>query len=293
MQSPIAITSSIVCSLLAAGAACAQLIDDQANCAGLAQSGLYYFAFPKEGGAVISRIGSGAVQYQSNGRFYFVPPSRAQLATRGNEGVWHVRTETRAALAPKADAIYVYRAGVITRCLPTTTLSEYSQDERFVDINRYIDYHAPNNNGRDPNPGLYRNFHFQIQDTSTGSCIRTDDRSIYGDLAEVYGFPNISRAETVTALEGTTSVVSPVLAARVAYQGLSSEFVYRDGENTRCFSFTAPIPTGVHSGWFYSRYSAAQDAAQKWRPINTLIVIKRLLGRKVLEVVNRNVPWNN
>ena len=214
-------------------------------------------------------------------------------ATRGNEGVWHVRTETRATSAPRADAIYVYRAGVITRCSPTTPLSEYSQDERFVDINRYIDYHAPNNNGRDPNPGLNRNFHFQIEDTSTGSCIRTDDRSIYGNLADVYGFPDISRAETVTAFEGATSVVSPVLAAKVAYQGLSSEFAYRDGDNTRCFAFTAPIPTGVPGGWFYSRFAAAQDAAQKWRPVNTLIVIKRLLGRKVMEVVNRNVPWNN
>ncbi len=284
---------SIAALIAADRIAVAQYIDDAANCNALTHPGLYYYSASNTG-AVLTRVGSGALQYRANSRFYFVPSGRVQLGTQSEENVWHIRTQTRASAAPKANTVYVYRPGVVTRCSAGMPLAEFSPDDRFVEINRYIDYHSPAYSGREPDPGLQRYFHFQVQDAQSGACVRTDDRTAYGNIETIYGFPDIKRSETLTAFESATSLSTPVLAASRQYQGLSSEFSYREGTNNRCFAFTAPIPTGVGARWWWSsRYAAAMEAAGTWHPLSTLVVIKRLRGRRVTDVMNSTIHWTN
>jgi hypothetical protein len=292
MRSLLAFAVSVATLIAAERVAVAQYFDDNTNCASLTQSGLYYYS-SENGAAVLTRVGNGQLRYQANSRFYFVAPPRAQIGTQGEENVWHIRTQTQASAAPRASTVYVYRPSVVTRCSAGTALPEFSPDDRFVEINRYIDYHAADNN-REPDPGLQRYFHLQVQDLQSGACIRTDDRAAYGNIETIYGFPDIRRTETQTAVESGTSLSTPVRAGHVQYQGLSSEFAYRDGAGNRCFAFTAPLPTGVAARSFWSsRYAAAMDAAGTWRPVSTLVVIKRLRGRRVTDVMDATVHWAN
>ncbi len=293
MRFVVALMTLTLSVLTAGGSASGQQIDDELNCRALAKPGLYYLTYPEGGSPVIIPVNAASIRYQANSRFYFLTSPRAQLLPEGGEAVWHIRTQTRASAAPAANTVYVYRPAITTQCSPTA-LPEYPPDQRFVEINRYIDYHAPNNNGRQPNPGLHEYFHFAQRDVSTGRCIRTDDRNVYGNLADVYGFPDISRTDTQTIAENRMSISSTAFAARSRYQGLSSEFAYRGGSSTRCFAFTAPLPTGpVTHGWFASPYSAALEAARNWHPVSTLVVVKRLRGGKVLEVISQNIRWTN
>ena len=98
--------------LLAAGSALGQNIDDQVNCNALSAPGLYYLAYTETGEAALTRVGAKPLRYQPISRFYFVSSSNEEMAARREEGVWHIRTQTKANAAPTADTVYVYRPGV-------------------------------------------------------------------------------------------------------------------------------------------------------------------------------------
>jgi hypothetical protein len=263
---------------LLCGQAVAQFFSDEQVCLSLKQSaqGLY-LAYP-DGVRPVAR----EMNYNPSARFYFVTQP-----TGPDEGVWHIRTETIATAHTGTDQAFVYRAPAYTRCamkLGYGPSPAFEGNDRFVELNRYADHHAPAD-GRWPlnqeTGGLDKYFHLMIEDDqSKTGCIATDDSKVF-DLWAVYGFDGVVRTKSRMA---RLHFVSPAEAQQIGspkYDGLSSEIVYHGGSEPACFSFSGPIPTN----------SAAVQNSMSWGPIETSILIKRLKGRHVSATLNQSVRW--
>jgi hypothetical protein len=256
-------------------------LDDTAVCGNLRSRGAsgLYLAYPAfspaaaklgaqgtcdaAGGFCLTRAGRGN-PFDDGARFYYVPAS----IPRTEEGVWHIRTQTKARNLDGADHAYLARPAITTRCSPTNLLESFSNGAGYVTVNDYIDHHTDARAAR-PIPEIGRQFHFEIQDPPGGSaCIRTDSRRALGDLSRVYGFDDVVRKQKLLArmlsFAGTAT-------AATAYAGLSSEFAYYDRAESPCFGFAAPKPTRTE----YLGQSI------DWKPYLTTIWIKRLRGHEV------------
>ena len=169
--------------LLPAGYAAAQP-DDDAVCGQLVRlnrPGLFIVSDGR-----IARVQNRTIGYDPGARFYYQPGTSRRVA---GEGVWHVRTQTRARSTPDADAAIVYRPRLTTQCSNGSPLFAFDADQRFVSLRRYIDHHAAV--GWRTDAGLRDYFHFAIRDPASNQCVRTDDRSVYGNLETIYGFTGI------------------------------------------------------------------------------------------------------
>ena len=258
------------------GLVCRQLVQ-------LARSGLY---IAHEGGR-IARVEGGPVNYDPDARFYYLPGRSNNRVSK--ERVWHVRTQTRARAAPSADTAVVYRPPVTTQCSNGRRLFAFNVDERFVSLRRYIDHHAAVGGRTDA--GLRDYFHLKIRDPGSNQCVRTDDRSVYGNLETIYAFDGVVRTQPKVA-RAFTFTRSAYAAVATGFASLSSEFAHRSGDGPACFGFSGPLPTYPVSGFFASRDRLARQAAKKWQPTTTSIVIKQLDGRHVSQVVNTTVAWS-
>jgi hypothetical protein len=264
-------------------------LDDAAVCGNLRSmraSGLYlaYPAFSPAaaklaeqgtcdgaGGFCLTKVGRGN-PFDDGARFYYVPAA----IPRAEEGVWHIRTQTRARNLEGADQAYLARPAVTTRCSPTRLLESFPDGAAYVSVNDYIDHHA----GKSIED-IGTKFHFEIKDPPSGAaCIRTDDRRAFGGLNSVYGFDDVVRKQKRVAR--VLSLVGPAVAS-TPYAGLSSEFAYYDRSELPCFGFAAPKPTRAE----YLGHSI------DWKPYLTTIWIKRLRGREVTTVggTSLSVSW--
>lgn len=256
-------------------------LDDAAVCGSLRSSGAsgLYLAYPTfspaaaklgaqgscdaQGGFCLIKPGR-ANPFDDGARFYYVPAS----IPRTEEGVWHIRTQTKARNLDGADQAYLARPAITTRCSPTQLLDSFPNGAGYVTVNDYIDHHADYGAQRIPEIG--DKFHFEIQDPPGGpACIRTDSRRVFGDLSRVYGFDDVARKQK--RLARVLSFVGTAVAASTPYAGLSSEFAYYDRSEPPCFGFAAPKPTRTE----YLGQSI------DWKPYLTTIWIKRLRGREV------------
>jgi hypothetical protein len=264
--------------------------DDFSVCGALTRSGGtgLYLAYPTFSSAIAKFQGKptcdssgsfcftpvgGTNVFDDNARFYFVPAP----IPRSEEGVWHIRTQTRAKNLTGADRAFLSRPNVTTRCSPNAPLGPFPKGP-FVDVNDYVEHHGSPDDYR-PNIYLHRYFHFQIQDTPSSKCIFTDDRKIFKDLKSIYGYDDVDTSpnQVVNLFGVTTRAV-----AATAYAGLSSEFAYRDSPEPACFGFTVPVPTR-------SEYLGEKI---DWKPYLTTIWIKKLRGRQIVpEVMARSVQW--
>lgn len=264
-------------------------LDDAAVCGNLRSMGAsgLYLAYPAfspavaklgaqgacdaAGGFCLTKAGRGN-PFDDGARFYFVPAS----IPRTEEGVWHIRTQTKARNLEGADQAYLARPAINTRCSPINLLESFSNGAGYVTVNDYIDHHA----GKSIEE-IGSMFHFKIQDPPGGpACIRTDDRRAFRDLSRVYGFDEVARKEK--RLARALSFVGSVVAA-TPYAGLSSEFAYYDRSELPCFGFAAPKPTRTE---FLGQ-------SLDWKPYLTTIWIKRLRGREVTTVggASLSVSW--
>jgi hypothetical protein len=257
-------------------------LDDVAVCSNLRSMGAsgLYLAYPSfspvaanlvaqkscdgKGGVCLIKSGR-STPFDDSARFYYVPAS----IPRTEEGVWHIRTQTKARNLEGADRAYLARPAVTTRCSPTNLLDSFSNGAGYVTVSDYVDHHAEAGVAR-AIPDVGRLFHFEIQDTPGGSaCIRTDSRRAFVDLNRVYGFNDVARRPKRIAR--MLSFVGPAVGAPTPYAGLSSEFAYYDRSESPCFGFAAPKPTLAG----YLGHSI------DWKPYLTTIWIKRLRGREV------------
>lgn len=286
-----------ICVVMMASQAHAQLLDNEQLCSGLQKPGLFYVYVEGDGRIVSREVGSGKLRYRVNSRFYYVPRARASFSERSGEGVWHIRTQTVAAAAPRANRAYVYRPPIASRCSGGVPLLAFEPDDRLVELNRYVDYHAPNRNGREQERQLRDYFHFKMQNPENGDCvtgIRTDE---LGNLEDIYAFKTVKREDTPTPFEVASSFSGPAVALpskelTSRYQGLSSEFAYRPTAGISCVSFSPPLPTGPvpRTGW--NAEANAINAAAVWKPKATSVVLKRFRGRKVIELVSKVIDWD-
>ncbi len=256
-------------------------LDDVAVCGNLRSRGAsgLYLAYPMfspaaaglgaqnscdaQGGFCLTKVGRSNL-FDDGARFYYVPAS----IPRTEEGVWHIRTQTKARNLEGADRAYLARPAITTRCSPINLLESFSNGAGYVTVNDYIDHHAAGSEAR-LSPDIGRLFHFKIQDPPGGpACVATDDRRAFGDLSRIYGFDDVVRKQK--RLARLLSFVGPAAAA-TAYAGLSSEFAYYDRSELPCFGFAAPKPTRTE----YLGQSI------DWKPYQTTIWIKRLRGREV------------
>jgi hypothetical protein len=256
-------------------------LDDAAVCGSLRNKGAsgLYLAYPAYsptasqldaqracdaiGGFCLIKAGRSNL-FDDNARFYYVPAS----IPRTEEGVWHIRTQTRARNLSGADQAYLARPAITTRCSPNNLLESFFNGAGYVTVNDYIDHHAAGSDAR-LSPEIGRQFHFKIQDTPGGpACIATDDRRAFGDLSRVYGFDDVVRKQKRIAR--LLNLAGPAEAA-TPYAGLSSEFAYFDRPDLPCFGFAAPKPTRTE---FLGQ-------SIDWKPYLTTIWIKRLHGREV------------
>lgn len=266
-------------------------IDDAAVCSSLRSTGgtglyLAYPAFSSMavnsnakncdalGGFCLTKVADRNL-FDESARFYFVP----QSIPRTEEGVWHIRTQTKAMNLDGADQAYLARAAVRTRCSPTRLLDAFQGGWAYVPLNDYIDHHAVDSEAR-LSPEIGNFFHFAIQDPPGGpACIATDDRSKFKDVHGIYGFSDdVARKQKFAARHFGISA-----HANTSYAGLSSEFAYYDQPDPPCFGFAAPKPTRTEY--------LGQNI--DWKPSSTMIWIKRLRGREVIPV-SRNpivVQW--
>ncbi len=273
----------------------ATALDDPAVCKRLTQTtgGGLFLAYPN-GAPALSRLGAQATcdndggfcfikvgnrnMFDDTARFYFLPAP----VPRKEEGVWHIRTQTRAMNLAGADQAYLARPAVTTRCHSDQPL-EVSPTGPFVQINDYIDHHGGPGDNRPVLP-LSRFFHFQIQEPVGGpNCIATDDRRAFGDLKSIYGFDDVAR--TPKLVSRLFSFVGPAAAAPTVYAGLSSEFAYQDSADPPCFGFSVP------------RITRTEYLNEKvdWKPSSTTVWIKRLRGKQVINVPEwtaRAVSWS-
>ena len=203
--------------------------------------------------------------FDDGARFYYVLAS----IPRTEEGVWHIRTQTKARNLDGADQAYLARPAITTRCSPVNLLESFSNGAGYVTVNDFIDHHA-NDGTAQKIPDIADKFHFEIQDQPGGpACIRTDSRRAFGDLSRIYGFDEVARKDK--RLARMFSFVGTAVAAPTSYAGLSSEFAYHDRPESPCFGFAAPKPTRTE----YLGQSI------DWKPYLTTIWIKRLRGREV------------
>jgi hypothetical protein len=256
-------------------------LDDAAVCGNLRSGGAsgLYLAYPAflpaaarlgaqatcdaAGGFCLIKAGRGN-PFDDAARFYYVPAS----IPRTEEGVWHIRTQTKARNLDGADQAYLARPAITTRCSPTQLLGSFPNGAGYVTVSDYIDHHADVGAQRIPDIG--DKFHFEIQEPPGGpACIRTDSRRAFGDLSRIYGFDDVARKQK--RLARMLSFVGTAMAAPTPYAGLSSEFAYYDRSELPCFGFAAPKPTRTE----YLGQSI------DWKPYLTTIWIKRLRGREV------------
>jgi hypothetical protein len=266
--------------------ALAQFLDDNAMCRALQRASIgLYIGYPATWATASTlKPVNGWTDYDSRAHFYYV----ADLAPR-EEGVWHIRTQTKARARRGADHAFVYRPAVDTRCSRKLQqpLQELPTDERVMDLNRYALHHGPSEGGwgyRAETGGLATHFHFKIEDAKAArGCLATDDRAALGDLWRIYGFEGVkrTRSQQVARWEPLPSAHAQALPAP-NYDGLSSEFRYYDGPGKACFSFGAPFPTN----------SAAYGTQNTWGPEQTKITIKQFRGRNISVVFDSTVKWN-
>jgi hypothetical protein len=279
---------AVTLSICSQQAAVAQPVSDRQACATiLAKSRSGHF-FKSGAGLYISYrgtaepmlIGATPVPYRPDARLYFVPSGRAFLVGNRAEGVWHIRTQTTAANASGADMALVYRPPVITRCSRGLPLPAFDSNHLFTPLNSYIDHHPSPDEPSRPDPSLSKYFHFRIQDpTQPDGCVQTDNRQVFRNLKDIYGFKAVIRTEEQVA-QWLTFAPSVKAAEATDYAGLSSEFAYLYRAEPACFGFTVPVPT---KSWGIS--------AHDWIPLQTSIVIKRLRGRAVLPVAHKSITW--
>jgi hypothetical protein len=265
--------------------ASAQMLDDTAVCNRLtetSQAGLFiaYSSFSANCTAdkpfCLVRSNASNV-YDPSSRFYYVP----SRIGRSEEGVWHIRTQTRARNVRGADAAFVYRPAIRTKCSPDASLDAFVGNNRFVGLNRYGDHHGAPDDPVRRDPGLARYFHFQVQDPpGTRNCIATDDRTVFRDLKSIYGFEGVVRTEQKTA-SWFSFVGTATADVATDYAGLSSEFAYKADSDRACFGFSAPVPTR----------STGFDPNTNWQPTSTAIVIKRIRGQSVINEPRYSVIW--
>jgi hypothetical protein len=174
---------------------------------------------------------AGKTPYKPNAKIYVVPWFGLRNVAPNKEAVWHVRSQTTADTKLKSDQAYVYRPATRTRCRSGQFVDqslghffdEFTPDERFVSLDRYIDHHAKTPKEQRADFGLTTYFHFEVSDITTGSCFRTDDYNSVGNLNEAYGFPDVPRPLGLIARN--TSPIDPAYALQSKkYSGLSSEF---------------------------------------------------------------------
>jgi hypothetical protein len=224
------------------------------------------------------RVNHAPIKFRWNARFFYVP----SLEVEKDEGVWHIRTQTRARSLSGADLAYVYRPGYRTRCSGDQSLLFFDDQHQIMPLRRYVDHHAdPGSDLRADPRGLGEHFHLRIQDASwpTG-CVNTDNRKAFGRLKTIYGFDEVERTEAkVATYLGFSTTAQAARAPRFA--GLSSEFAYHNAQTSACFGFAAPRPT-------VSTAASSND----WGPTETEIVIKRLRGRSISRVLEQTVTWS-
>jgi hypothetical protein len=297
--------ATVRCTLLivfTGSSAIAQVFNDSEICAKLLIKGAgLYLVQNREGTGFVQPVTSAPVAYRAESRFYYVPERKWRPQDNKGQPVWHIRTQTSAAATPTrpiANQAYVFRPGGRTPCSPTNDLPEHSPADRFVDLNRYIDYHDPNSK-KARETGIRDHFHFQFLDRER--CIGTDAAEL-GDLSQHYGFESTSRrieAMQRTFTPGASAAADPTLPPLQPhgrhFSGLSSEFNYQNQPGPACIGFAAPLPTeAVATFWPFgpTRYQRALIAAEQWQPLETLLVIKRVTGRKITQVMRRTISWN-
>src|SRR5215475_3669218 len=155
-------------------------IDDAAVCGKLRNMGAsgLYLAYPAfspaaakldasrtcdgSGGFCLIKVGRNN-PFDDGARFFFVPAP----IPRTEEGVWHIRTQTKARNLDGADQAYLARGAINTRCSPTQPLDSFPGGAGYVTVNDYIDHHAEGSDARAIREiGLQ--FHFEIQDRPGG-----------------------------------------------------------------------------------------------------------------------------
>lgn len=214
--------------------------------------------------------------YIAGARLYYVTGESALAA--GKEAVWHIRSQTMTTTGSTSDRAFVYRPAVRTMCrggrlgalAEGDFFDEFQPAERLIPLNRYIDYHADTVGEQRSDFGLKTYFHFQVSNSESGRCFRTDDFAAVGSLRQIYGFSDVDRV--ANRLTKWTSLVPPARAAEAShrYAGLSSELAYLSGPAPSCFSFNMPVST-KSDGWGFFGASAGD-----WQPEVTEITIRRL-----------------
>lgn len=274
---------------VSAGPIFAQTFDEQAICAAINRPGLFYArtqppyqAWPVNGTPLA---------YDRDARFVLITAPAPPRQRRDYEGVWHVRTQTIAELSKRANKAYVYRPPVKTRC-SKDVLPAFEGGDRLVTLTAYLDHHLSDpGHPRQKDYNLTRRFHMPIEDVAAGNCVSTDDDRAFDK--DTYSFSDVNRRDLDSGFEVATTLVQRAYASSVSYQGLSSQFAYRDTPGGACVSFASPIPTGPvpRGGWFSNAYDDAMQAAAGWKPKSTLLVIKRIEGRRVVPVTSKTIYW--
>lgn len=274
---------------VSAGLALAQTFEEQAICAAINKPGLFYAR--SQPPYQHWPVNGTPLSYDRDARFVLITAATPPRRDREYEGVWHVRTQTVAELSKRANKAHVYRPPVKTRC-SRDVLPAFEAGDQLVTLTGYLDHHLSDpSHPRAKDYELSRRFHMPIEDVAAGNCVWTDDDRNF-DVNAVYGFSDVNRRELDSAFEVATTLTRRAFASPVSYQGLSSQFAYRDAPNGACVSFASPIPTGpVPRGWFSNAYDDAMQAAAGWKPKSTLIVVKRLEGRRVVPVTSRTITW--
>jgi hypothetical protein len=221
----------------------------------------------------------GPIPYDRDARIYVVPRFSPLSALPNQELVWHVRMRTTASSPLKSNQVYVYRSRVQTQCRRGERVKqsdgqwfeEFYPDERYISLRRYDDHHNDEQSRREDG-GLAKYFHFEVSNSSSNSCYRTDDPKAVGSLREAYGLGEVG---TPAPLISPGSPISQAAAEDLLsrkFAGLASLFVYLSGPAPSCFSIAAPVPTS--SGFYYQIFSSgrdnfAHDQAHSWNPIQT------------------------
>jgi hypothetical protein len=275
--------------IVSAGVVFAQTFEEQAICAAINKPGLFYAR--NQPPYQHRPVNGTPLSYDRDARLVLITTSARPRREREYEGVWHVRTQTVAELSKRANKAHVYRPPVRTRC-SRDVLPAFEGGDRLVALTGYLDHHLSDpSHPRQKDYDLSRRFHMPIEDVAAGDCVWSDDDRSF-DVNALYGFSDINRRDLDSAFEVATTLSRRAFASSVSYQGLSSQFAYRDTPNSACVSFASPIPTGpVQRSWFSNAYDDALEAAAIWKPKSTLLVIKRLEGRRVVPVMSKTITW--
>jgi len=278
---------------LGAPAKAQQSFDEPLACSTIKKPGLFYVRTqPSLSVTEVWPDNGGVFTYDRAARFVFTTPTEVSSRPPRYEGVWHVRTQTIAREAAKANKAHVYRAPARTRC---GVMPDLPLEERLVSLGAYLDHHLSDPKRPRPRlPSLSRGLHLTIQDPTDGACVATDDRREF-DVTNIYGFSDVKRTAVTTDFENYFSAAGTAVAddGRASYHSLSSQFAYRETPAGACISFEAPIPTGPvqSAGFWSSAYDDAFEAAARWKPSSTLIVLKRLEGRRTVNVISKSIRW--